>query len=189
MPINETLVLCQIVRIARPNRIFEIGTFRGCTTLQMAANSTGQVFTLDLPPDSTGGQCMSDAELDVYPEVPGDRFRGTAYAERIHQLLGDSQTFDFTPYYARMDLVLVDACHHYDSVYNDTQNALKMVSADGIVVWHDYAPYAPGVVRVLNELSTGGGLFHLTGTSLAVYCSTFRNQELERQEQPGGSNK
>ena len=72
------------------------------------------------------------------------------YANRIHQLFGDSQTYDFTPYYGSVDLVFVDGCHHYEFVLRDSQNALKMMSPDGVVIWHDYASYAPGVVQALD---------------------------------------
>ena len=74
-----------------------------------------------------------------------------------------------------MDLVLVDGCHHYDFVLKDTQNALKMVSPDGVVVWDDYAGYAPGVVKTVNEFSKKLDLIHIKGTSLVIY---FRNKEV-----------
>lgn len=170
MPVHEILTLCQIVRWAKPECIFEIGTFQGGTTLQMATNSSAKIYTLDLPPETGEKRHVWDADLDVYPEISGARFHETGYAQQIHQLFGDSQTFDFTPYYRRMDIVFVDACHHYKFVKKDSENALKMVSPNGIIIWHDYYYYAPGVVQALNELSTKKQLFHLSGTSLVIHC-------------------
>jgi hypothetical protein len=137
----------------------------------MAANSTAKIYTLDLPPE-TGEKKrhVLDADRDVYPERSGAKFRETWYAQRIYQLFGDSQTFDFSPYYGRMDLVFVDACHHYEFVKTDSENAIKMMSPHAIILWHDYADYAPGVVQALNELSAKKQLFHLQGTSLVISC-------------------
>ena len=181
MPVHEIFTLCQIVRWAKPECIFEIGTFQGGTTRQMAANSTAKIYTLDLPPETGEKRRVLDADLDVYPEVPGAKFQENEYAQQIHQLFGDSQTFDFSPYYGHVNLVFVDACHHYEFVKKDSENALKMVSPGGIILWHDYADYAPGVVQALNELSTKKQLFHLQGTSLVIHHNIVRNIRIHRK--------
>jgi hypothetical protein len=135
----------------------------------MAANTKAKIYTLDLPPrdhkDYTQPKVW-DPESDVYPDQPGVRFHGTPYERRIIQLFGNSQTFDFTPYYGVVDFIFVDGCHHYDFVVSDSKNALKMMSSGGIVVWHDYAPYSAGVLQGLNELSREVPLAHIHGTSL-----------------------
>jgi predicted O-methyltransferase YrrM len=175
MPINEMHILCQVICQLSPRTIFEIGTFDGCTTLQMAVNAPqAKIYTLDLPPNKD--HKVIDLELDVFPVDVGCKYNSYKEASQItHQLLGDSQQFDFTPYSGKMDLVFVDACHHYEFVKKDSENALKMVSPDGIILWHDCADYAPGVVQALNELSAKKQLFHLQGTSLVIYHNTVRN--------------
>lgn len=65
MPLHEMVMLCRLVRVRQPRVIFEIGTFHGGTTLQMAANSAAQIYTLDLPPEAP--KPVWDATLDVYP--------------------------------------------------------------------------------------------------------------------------
>jgi len=170
--LQELIAICKIARFKRPSIVFEIGTYLGGTTLQLAANSSAEVYTLDLPPpghmDHVEPQIV-DPELDVYPDQPGVRFKGSPYANRIHQLLGDSRTLDFTPYYNSVDLVFVDGSHHYDCVLSDSRHALKMMSRGGAVIWHDYASYAPGVVQVLNDLGKVLPLVHLAETSLVVH--------------------
>lgn len=174
MPFHELMMLCRIVRYFQPNVVFEIGTYMGGTTLQLAANSHAKIYTLDLPPpghkDYVLPQIM-DPESDVYPEKPGIRYQSTSYADRIHQLYGNSQTYDFSPYYGTADLVFVDGCHHYEFVRRDSLNAIKMISPTGVILWHDYASYAPGVVRALNELNNDFTLRHIGGTSLAIYVA------------------
>lgn len=172
MLVWELITLCRIVRYRQPAVVFEIGTYLGGTTLQLAANSQAQVHILDLPPPGHK-DCVQpeicNRELDVYPDQPGLRFQGSPYADRIHQLLGDSWAYDFTPYHGGMDLVLVDGSHQYEYVLRDSQNCLNMMSTDGILIWHDYASYAPGVVRALNELATHVPLVQISETSLVIH--------------------
>lgn len=167
MPLHELLILCRIARAKNPKTIFEIGTYLGGTTLQLAANSRAQIFTLDLPADDIKN--IVDEDLDVYPESPGSKFQdNTIYNGRIKQLIGNSLTYDFAPYYGKFDLILVDGCHRYDHVVRDSRNALNMKSEDGLVLWHDYAEYAPGVVQALEEIKDRH-LVHISNTSL-VCC-------------------
>jgi hypothetical protein len=172
MPADELMLLCRIVRYRKPSVIFEIGTYLGGTTLQLTANSQAQVYTLDLPPRDHPDYVkpeIRDPESDVYPDQPGIRFRQTSYKKRIHQLFGDSLSFDFRPYHGKVDLVFIDGSHHHEFVLSDSRNALKMVSPRGIVVWHDYASYAPGVVGVLDKLAKIIPLKQVAGTSLVVH--------------------
>ncbi|MBI9086131.1 MAG: class I SAM-dependent methyltransferase [Desulfobacterales bacterium] len=172
MPPEELRILCAVIRACQPQTIFEIGTFKGGTTLRMAANSQAKIHTLDLPPkghrDHRAPE-MNDPELDVYPDMPGIRFRGSPHARRIEQVLADSRTFDYSPYFGKMDLVFVDACHHHDFVIRDSMNAFKMRAPGGTIIWHDYADYAPGVMRALETVHSRFPLVHIAGTSLAVY--------------------
>src|SRR5690606_750981 len=96
-------------------------------------------------------------------------FCGTPEARRIHQLWGDSRTFDCSPYQGTCDLVFIDACHDYEFAASDTQKALRLVSPTGVVVWHDYMEGWPGVVRAVDELLPTCCIYHIAGTSLAVF--------------------
>jgi hypothetical protein len=161
----ELIVLTKLVKLRRPRRMFEIGTFDGRTALNLAANAAedAEVFTLDLPPGAR-------AQAHGVPEALFEsRYRGTRWAARIRQLHGDSQTFDFHPYEDTIDLVFVDGSHQYEHVVHDSHAALQLRrQPGGAVVWHDYGARR-GVTQALNELSAGpaAGLHHIEGTSLA----------------------
>ena len=187
MPLEELEVICKIVRNRQPGTVFEIGTFMGKTTLCLAANSSARIYTLDLPPKGNENYAppeMNDPVIDVYPENPGAKFFDTTYATRITQLYGDSQSFDFCPYFGKMDAVIVDACHHYDFVLRDSMNAFKMIKPDGIIIWHGYADNAPGVMKALGLVSQKFPLSHISGTSLVVY---MRKQELTARPETHGN--
>lgn len=162
-PIDPNLlVLAAICSHHNVGAAFEIGTFRGNASFAMAA-AGAEVTTLDVSDD----------------DIVGSAFAGTAEAERITQLVGDSTQFDFSPYAHTADLVYVDGAHDYEHVRNDTERALSLLTERGIVAWDDY-PSEPGVYRFLNEFAEGhGDLLHVRGTRLALYAP--RTQFLGRR--------
>jgi len=169
MPSQDLYALLRVVRWLRPQRIFEIGTFQGVTTAQMALNSHAEIFTLDLPRDlatQTNGYSPADLALLQSREEIGKRYR--EFNGRIHQLYGDSRTFDYTPYQETCDVVLVDACHLFDYVMSDSQNAFKLLREAGAVLWHDFGS-SMDVNRACRMLAHEHKIYHLEGTALALH--------------------
>jgi predicted O-methyltransferase YrrM len=173
----ELAVLNALCRTHRPETIFEIGTFDGRTTLNLAANCDAQVLTLDLPAGHATKFAVVGAD-NRYVDKPASGARFTSApnchlpeARRITQLYGDSASFDFTPWHGKMDLVFVDGAHSYDFVINDTRVALRLLKpAGGVIVWHDYGVW-PDVAKALDDLLTempGLPLQHVRDTSLIV---------------------
>jgi predicted O-methyltransferase YrrM len=172
--LHELLVIARMVRALRPAVLFEIGTFDGRTTLNMAVNAPADahVYTLDLPWDQVDATRLRlDSGERVFVEKPtsGKRFLGTESAERITRLFGDSATFDFSPFRGAADFVFVDGSHAYPYVRSDSKAAVSLLSPGGVVVWHDYGVWE-GVTRALDELYTSApefaGLRHIAGTTL-----------------------
>ncbi len=175
--LSELATLIALCRTYQPKEIFEIGTFDGQTTLNLALNSEANVHTLDLPNDKLASTDVASADIR-YVDKPssGSRFasgRRSALScvNRIRQLLGDSAKFDFSPWHGKMAFIFVDGAHSYDFVTNDSQVALKLLNPEGgVIVWHDYGVW-PDVARALHELSEKRpdlSLVHVKGTSLAV---------------------
>lgn len=171
--LDELAILCGFVAHHRPQRLFEFGTFRGQTTLNLArcAPPDAHVFTLDLPPESIGA--LPYARDQGYVEVAkGEAFQGKTAGTKITQLLGDSATFDFTPYARSIDFIFVDACHSYEACMADSLSALAMIREGGVIFWHDYQPHWSGVMAALEDLQRSSkkcaNLTHIAGTSLAL---------------------
>jgi predicted O-methyltransferase YrrM len=167
----ELYCLSAIARIRKPKTIFELGTYDGTTTLWLAKTvPDAEVFTLDLPPELRSEWERATLSGPEGGDGLGVRFNGTPYAAQITQLIGDSRSFDFSDYFGRMDLVLVDADHSYESARSDTENALRMVSPEGAVVWDDYDGW-PGVVQAVDEAAERYGFspVRIIPTELAVY--------------------
>jgi hypothetical protein len=176
----ELAILAQAAAaIPAGSTMVEIGTFDGRTTLNLAINAAdASVFTLDLPAEERALFALAPGERQ-YVDKPqsGARFRACgppwqAAARRITQLLGDSATFDWSPYDGRAALVFVDGSHAYDYVRKDSETALRLVAKGGLVLWHDYGRWE-GVSRALDELEAERklGLRHVRGTSLVFWRS------------------
>lgn len=143
--------------------IFEIGTFTGVTAWTLANNTRAVVHTLDLPGDDRARLPIEDR--DRLFRAPGERLF-EVLGGNVHQHWGDSATFDFSPFYGRCDLVYVDGAHSYDYVRSDTEQALKMRTPGGAIVWDDYSRRWPGVTRFLNEFDRK--IYRVPGLALVV---------------------
>jgi len=172
----ELVLLAKLLRSCRPRAVFEIGTFDGRTTLNLAANCPGDawVYTLDLPRGAMGSTRLPlepGERSFIDKAASGARYVGTDCEKKIVQLYGDSAAFDFSPFVDRMDFVFVDGSHSYEYVLQDSRQAVGLLRGGrGMVVWHDYDGWE-GVTRALNDLYAAGGEFkglrHIGGTSLA----------------------
>jgi predicted O-methyltransferase YrrM len=178
--LTELAVIAAICARRGPATIFEIGTFDGRTTLNLAENSPpgAKIYTLDLPAsqiDATAHTLALGEDAFVRKAASGARFTSSAHAARITQLYGDSATFDFLPYRGGIDLIFVDASHAYEYVLADSRTALNLIRPGGFILWHDYGTGDwPGVNRALNELHRSEprlrNLQWIEGTSLVVHA-------------------
>ncbi len=192
----ELIVINKLVRALKPERIFEIGTFDGRTTLNMAANAphSAIVYTLDLPESEVASTELAIAlgdERYIKKDASGSRFRGTMHEGTIRQLLGDSAKFDFSPYRGQIDLVFVDGAHSRDYVLNDSLRALEMLpEGGGVILWHDYGDW-DGVTLALNELDSDHkdfrGIKHIAGTTIACLVKGTAPRERLTRDMTGMS--
>jgi predicted O-methyltransferase YrrM len=168
MPLTETLVLAAICQWLQPQKVFEIGTYTGATTLAFALNSPdrAEIYTLDLPSShpKSGG---SETEI-------GSVYRAAEAGRKVKQLWGESMEFDFTPFRTGIDLVLIDGNHALEFVSSDSTHALQMIRPGGVIIWDDYLwdpkyPECAGVKRCVNQLAQKLNIANLAGTRLAVY--------------------
>ena len=175
----ELGVLAQAAAAVPPGAlVVEIGTFDGRTTLNLAVNApeASRVVTLDLPPEDPAAFALAPGERQyVEKPAPGARFRAaappwSAAAQRITQVLGDSASFDWSPYRGQAGLVFVDGSHAYAYVRKDSDTAFDLIGPRGMVLWHDYGRWE-GVTRALDELEAERrlGLRHVRGTSLVFW--------------------
>ena len=164
--LDEEILIGIAVVQTQARSLFEIGTFNGETTRRMAeaAGPEGHVYTLDLTPET-----IDSFKSDWFKgSMIGEKFRDSPVASRITQLYVKANTFDFGPYYGKMDLVFVDADHEYASVLADSLAALRLVRPGGVILWHDFLSAWPGTVHAIKEATHGKSLVRISGTNLAA---------------------
>jgi predicted O-methyltransferase YrrM len=127
----EIAALAAITAAKRPGRILEFGTYDGCSTWHLWANSdeSAQITTLDLPPNTKveGSSDGGYQGVTHRPFLPLD--------PRVRLI--ETDTRHWKPDIAAVDLCFIDAGHSYQCVKNDTEIALRLMSPGGIIVWHD----------------------------------------------------
>ncbi|MCS6859891.1 MAG: class I SAM-dependent methyltransferase [Abditibacteriales bacterium] len=176
MPLKEMLTLAAICRYVQPRTVFEIGTYRGASTLLIAMNTPDdtEIFTLDLDPSERIAY-KENVIADAFPQFTvGEAYQNTSFAFKVHQLLGNSLNFDYGPYIGAMDFVFVDGDHSYEFVKSDTEKAFQLIHPGGVILWDDYLwdrrhPECAGVTRCLNEIKDSGCCFQIDGTRFAIY--------------------
>jgi predicted O-methyltransferase YrrM len=182
--IEELAVLGAVTALAKPKRIFEIGTFMGRTTSVFVLNSpaTSEVFTLDLPVDKTETDVNANLDSDIAlirQRRVGAVLHDLGLDDRHTQLFADTLTFDPTPFAESVELGFIDGAHARRYVENDTAKMATMVADRALVFWHDYG--GKGRFRELTEylelLASKIPIYRVPRTTLA-WTSGFELKHL-----------
>lgn len=180
----ESIAIAYIASTLKPQRIFEIGTFDGFSTYHLAMNSpdNSEVYTLNLPVD---GEIKKHSLLDYYDDnlthaVLSDREIGMFYkncsaSKKVKQLFGNSLLFNFEDYKEKIDLCFIDGGHSFQCVTKDTENALKMLSDKGVIIWHDFNIQHRDVYDFLMRFSLKHKIWWIKDTRLAIYFKDIKN--------------
>ncbi len=177
--IRELALLAHLAGSRPAARIFEIGTSRGRTTLNLALNvgPGGHVFSLDLPQDADvdPGLYAPAQEAEVRVLRRAEYLLGRPDNLPVTLLQGDSTRFDFSPWHGGIDLVFIDGGHVRTVLESDTAHAFRMVWDGGLVLWHDYLqPNCPEVTAFLEDLGRRADVRHIRDTNLAVWSGGRR---------------
>lgn len=159
----ETVLLIAAMKAVNARRIFEFGTFRGATTLNLAMNAPpgAEIFTFDLDPALKIEQDARHAEISRQ-HFEASKMEFDRIFHSIRQIQGDSHSFDARPY-APIDFVFVDGGHDLKTIKADTTNAFLMNPK--CVAWHDYGnPDYPDVAKFLDAFRYR--LFHVEESRL-----------------------
>jgi predicted O-methyltransferase YrrM len=157
----EMLYVIATAAHRRARMIFEFGTFLGRTTFHLAAACPdATVTTLDLPLDRNPWR--------FGPHI-GGYYHGTPVQARIREIRMDSREFDTAPLAHTCDFVWVDGDHSYDLVRNDTTKAFELVAAGGAIMWHDFGPDSPELVRFFADFTQQRPLFRIRHTSVLLH--------------------
>jgi predicted O-methyltransferase YrrM len=175
---TEAQVLAALTAYLRPKKVFEIGTYNGFSALHFEQNTPGDsvIYTLDLPKDKMDIALKNDL-IEAHRDIQNINMNEQRYFHagnshgKIVELYGDSKNFDFSSYYGKIDFVFIDANHSYVYVKSDTQNAFRMLSPGGVILWHDYDFIHPAVFKLVNEIAEKKKIFYIERTRFALFIN------------------
>lgn len=178
---EDYLAIHCLIRKYKPGRFMEIGTSTGSGTKVIARalgikkqsllkkifgevhTDEATLYSIDVPP-GTDPKIIYPGKEDGHPDRAG-RYCDLPYI----QLFGDSQTFDFKPYYP-LEGWFIDGKHNYKYAKRDTIQALK--SKPRLIIWHD--TQIPEVAKAIRDVLEGQKdyqLFFIDNTRIAFAIS------------------
>ena len=166
---KELIILAALCQYLQPTTVFEIGTFNGRTTVNLAANSLAAIHTLDIPADHPIFRRTAGEERYQLSDSAGIFYRQSEYKDRVTQWWADSAEFDERPLVGTMDLVFVDGAHDDEHMKSDSEKAFRMITDKGTIVWHDYSFRCPGVSDYLEGHELREHFFSIPDTRLVLF--------------------
>jgi predicted O-methyltransferase YrrM len=186
----EASALVSLVKLVKPRKIFEFGTFLGYSTSLLVENSADDcaVYSLDLGDSHVSDKplaAFAEADLRSDGDINDEYLRGAQGARgphyttalsaadrsRLSLLQQDSRKFDPADHglEGSVDLVFVDGGHDTEIVTIDTANARKMIGDSGIIVFHDFASNIHSdVTTFVNGLAKQETVVCIQHTMLAI---------------------
>lgn len=186
----EASALVSLIKLVRPRKIFEFGTFLGYSTALLVENSASDcaVYSLDLGDTHVADkplEAFARADLTRDGDINDEYLRGAQGARgphyttglaaadraRLHLLQGDSRRFDPAAHGldGAVDLVFVDGGHDTETITADTANARRMIGDSGVIVWHDFASgIHSDVTSFVNALAEREPVVCIQHTMLAI---------------------
>lgn len=163
----ELIILIAFAKSLKNGENFlEIGTFDGNTALNCSLNlnPNSKFITIDLPENAipTSDHLLYDADLIKMKK----RSNKKSYnLQNVVQIYSDSTKFDFST--VNFKVAFIDGGHDYNTVKSDTENVIKNIANDGIILWHDYDIVNP-VGDYLHEISNRYKIHKIRGTRIAI---------------------
>jgi predicted O-methyltransferase YrrM len=163
----ELLILVAFAKTLNDGENFlEIGTFDGNTALNCALNlnPNSKFITIDLPENAlpSSEHLVYDADLI---KMKNRSKKKSENLPNVVQIYSDSTKFDFST--VNFKVAFIDGGHDYNTVKIDTENVMKNINKNGIVLWHDYDVVNP-VGDYLHNISNLYKIHRIKGTRIAI---------------------
>jgi len=134
-------------RAGKIKNILEMGTGDGTTTkIFTQLFPSTKIYTVDLPPE--------DIDYSQYAlQYRGKLFNDNISSPNIISVQNNTFALTDTIYADNFDLIWVDGGHRFPSVAWDAHIAYRAAAPGALVLFHDYKPGEPDVVKVINYVN------------------------------------
>ena len=181
----EATMLVSLLKVINAKTVFEFGTYLGYTSRLFLNNSYAKVFTIDFGLDYVSKN-TKDSDI-LINDIANDNYlsinqmnKGAYYLSdlndknknRIELIFSDSTKYNFENLYNKIDFIFIDGGHTKEIINSDTKNAFRMLSDNGIIVWHDFnSKIHSDVSEYLSVKSKEIKIYHIENTMLAFYIN------------------
>lgn len=155
--------------------ILELGTYKGHTTENIANNSNCiKLTTVDMVKEKHITNTKFQNHEILSEKDSGEQIKN----KKIIKIQKTTDEF-FADNFDLYDGIFIDASHDYEQVKKDTENSLKFLKPNGIIVWHDVynqkkccskcfaEPENDGVLKVLQEINLN--IYKIAHSWIAFY--------------------
>ncbi|MBQ4849019.1 class I SAM-dependent methyltransferase [Pseudoalteromonas sp. MMG012] len=175
----ESAMLLAFVKLIRPKKVFEFGTFMGHTSVFFAKNiaEDAKVHTLDVPQNYAvnDGSKTKASEVDSLLRDQSVTLKAKCITNenkevkrKINPILCNSLEFETDKLQNSVDLVFIDGGHETHIISSDTIKATEMITEKGVIVWHDYkSDVFTDVTEYVDKFSQSHKVFHIAHTNIA----------------------
>jgi predicted O-methyltransferase YrrM len=174
---HEAIIIAKLAAMQRLSNgkyggyALEIGTFRGSTTNNIAANFEGKVVTVDLPKHTKSKLDAGPCDIQYYG---AEKVFLPDYVGQIQQIWMDSADIELKP---GISFAFIDGCHTGQYVVNDFKKVEPNMIDGGYVLFHDYGGVWTEVANAINGTLVleypRHILTHVLGTTL-LWCTICR---------------
>ena len=160
MTIQEISYLILMIKSFNIKNVLEIGSFRGRTSINLLKNKEDlKLYTLDLPEGISDDKELK-FKLKKTDKVQAFHNNKNYYLSKYKNSIenqsyafhGDSAIFDFDIFNVKFDMIIIDGSHKYENVLIDSENAIKYLNKNGIIIWHDYSFAHIEVVKAIHQI-------------------------------------
>ena len=144
--------------------VIEVGSWQGRSTIYLAkgaqVNGNGQVYAIDHFLGNPGKELLYRAERNDLSDLEGC-FRGHVSSFKVSEyieLMAMSSTaaaMILRERSVRARLLFIDGNHAFNAVMEDFEALRPVLLPQGLVIFDDFSPTFPGVVKCVGELVDG----------------------------------
>lgn len=180
----DQIVLLVLIKLIKPKKVIEIGTFKGYTTKLFLENSTNdcRVFSIDLPDNKIIDLNATDLSLAEKDDQYNDNYlrliqmkEGVVHLNKLSKnhlnrlklIKADSTSLNFVDQFNEANLIFIDGGHTNETILKDTLNSEKIIK-NGVIIWHDFnSNIHYQVTEFLKSKSKNTMIFHVMNSLCA----------------------